>query len=60
MCSCIFDFIKRVGGRRWDARLCRASYRFPPTSLIHSIIQDSIYHMTIKLHLNLDFCIKTS
>ena len=32
------------GGKMgWDARLCRASYRFPPTSLIHSIIQDLSY-----------------
>ena len=45
--------------------LCRASYQFSPTSfnkfnITGPRMQDSVYHMTLKLHSSLDFCTKTS
>ena len=63
MYSCIIEIIKRVG-ERYVARLCRASYRFPgrvnKVNNTGALMQDSIYHMTLKLHLICDFRVKTS
>ena len=54
-------------GKRYGTRLCRASYRFSPMSLIISIIEEQackflfiIIHMTLKSHFISEFCNKTS
>ena len=38
--SCIIEFFKQVQGKDKMQGLCLASYRFPLTSLINSVIQE--------------------
>ena len=38
--SCLFEFIKGVGGKEIKCEACRAFYLFFATSLINSIIQE--------------------
>ena len=52
----LLNLLNELGGKKKDARLCRASYRFFPTSLM----QDSTYHMTLKSHFISKFSTKTS
>ena len=41
-CSCIIEFIKLIGKKCQDARQSLASYLFPPTHLINSIIHEHL------------------